>query len=141
MSEEIEIQYLMRERQRSIRRQMDVRQISLKAAALDAGLPYSTVLSYFPNAEGATEPAIIPVTALYKLTRALPADLLSLLLPDDFAIVRVPEGVDHSDVAARAMDYASTYAAARHPASEAGTDIGPTESANLASRFVALRAA
>lgn len=122
---------ILRDRQRTIRRMMDQRGISLKAVGLDSGMGYSTVLSYFPNPEGNAEPHVLSAAAIYRLTKALPADLLSLLLPDDFAIVRVPEGIDHSDLAARAMDYAATYSAARHPDSEAGVDLGPGESSVL----------
>ncbi len=121
---------IVRERQLAIRREMDRRGLSLKAIAMDSGLPYSSVVSYFPG-ERDREPATMPCSALFKLCGVLPADLISLLLPVGFAIVRVPEAIDHDELAADFDTYLRAKMDAHHPASEAGRDIGPTEGSTL----------
>jgi hypothetical protein len=121
---------IVRERQLAIRREMMRRGISLKALAHDSGIPYPTIISYFPG-ERDRDPATMPVSALFLLAGVLPADLLSLLLPDVFAIVHVGEGVDHDDLAAVCGDYLTAYTAARHPASESGVHIGAQETVRL----------
>lgn len=133
---------IVRDRQLAIRREMDRRGISLKAVSFDSGIPYPTIISYFPG-ERDREPATIPGGAIYALCegQALPADLLSVLLPDGFQIVRVSEGIDHDRIAEMAADYLATKNAAHHPESEAGRDLGPTEAATLTGKIVQLRAA
>lgn len=133
---------IVRERQRLIRREMNRRGIAIKAVQLDGGWKDpSTVLSYFP-ADKDKVPATMSVASLYRLltTKALPADLLSLMLPDGFAIVQVPEGIDYDDMAAGCLDYAAEHARARHPESECGVDIGPQEDIALGAKVVRLRA-
>lgn len=117
---------IIRQRQLVMRREMDRRGIALKAVSFDSGVPYATLLSYFPM-EGSRDPAVMPVSALYSLVGALPDDILSLLLPDGRLIVRVPEAVDHDEIAADMQDYLRWKQAAHHPESEAGREIGPTE--------------
>lgn len=121
---------IVRERQLAIRREMDRRGLSLKAIAMDSGLPYSSVVSYFPG-ERDREPATMPCSALFKLCGVLPADLISLLLPVGFAIVRVPEAIDHDELADAMVDYLATKQAAHRPDSECGPAIGPTEGSTL----------
>lgn len=120
---------IVRERQKAIRREIDRRGIAIKAIQLDAGWDTpSTVLSYFPgNPE--VEPAVMSVSALYRLidTKALPAELLSMLLPAGFAIIQVPEGINHEELATAAAEYLAAKNAAHHPESEAQRDIGPNE--------------
>jgi hypothetical protein len=109
---------------------MDRRGISIKAVQLDGGWETaSTVLSYFPAAPDAV-PATMSVASLYRLlsTRALPADLLSLLLPEGHAIVRVPEGIDYDEISSACRDFIDAKEKAHHPDSEAGREIGPGES-------------
>jgi hypothetical protein len=130
---------IVRERQLAVRREMDRRQISLKCVSADSGIPYPTVVSYFPGEKNKV-PHTMPVSALFALCRALPLDLLSMLLPDDVAILRVSEGADHDELAALCLDYAMTHTAARHPESEAGVDIGPNENRNLSEKVTRLGA-
>lgn len=133
---------IVRDRQRAIRREMDRRGISIKAVQYDGGWGNpSTVLSYFP-ADAGKEPAIMSVAALYRLlsTNALPADLLNLLLPDGFAIVHVPSGVDYDEISSLCRDFISAKDKAHHPDSEAGRDIGPSEQQDLDDKVVRLRA-
>jgi hypothetical protein len=123
---------IVRDRQLVIRREMDRRGISLKAVALDSGVPYPTVVSYFPG-EKDRQPATINGGALYLLVagEALPLDLLSLLLPTGYHIVRAPEAIDHDTLCQVASEYVAEKHRAHHPDSEAGRDIGPGEAGRL----------
>lgn len=132
---------ILKQRQCAMRREMDRRGIALKAVSFDSGIPYSTLLSYFPQ-EGGREPSLMSVEAQYALAEkdALPADILSLLLPSGKLIVSVPEGVDHDQVDQLCRDVTATKAAFHHPESEAGREIGPTEDKALRSKVARLRA-
>lgn len=129
---------IVRERQRGIRREMDRRGISLKAAAYDADMSVSTLTSYFHNEQ--RDPASLGVPGLYKLIegQALPLDLLSMLLPDGYQIVRAPEDVDHDGLCSAINEYSAMKDRAHHPESEAGRDIGPNEDAALREQITAI---
>lgn len=132
---------IVRERQKAIRREIDRRGIAIKAVALDGGWENtSTVLSYFP-ADGHAQPAIMSASALYRLFGALPTDLLSLMLPEGFAIVAVPEELDHDQVAPILAEYLRAKDDAHHPDSEAGREIGPGEDNVLRGKFARVKAA
>ena len=131
---------IVRERQKAIRRQINERQLSIKAIHLDAGWENaSSLLSYFPANQDA-EPAVMSVAALYRLLHsgALPADLLSMLLPEGMAIVRVPENIDHDKLADAFADYLKCKNDFHHPDSEAERDLGPNETAALNAKVVHL---
>jgi hypothetical protein len=133
---------VVRERQMAIRREMIRRGISVKQVQLDGEWKNpSTVLSHFPNPDGDQEPATMSVATLYRLiaTKALPTELLSMLLPDGFAIVPAPEGVDYDEISSVCRDFISEKDRFHHPESEAGRDLGPTEQARLATNIVTLR--
>jgi hypothetical protein len=134
---------ILRDRQCAMRREMDRRGLTLKAISFDSGIPYSTLLSYFPNEDGRCEPALMPVSAQYALCGHVPDDILSQLLPEGRRIVRVAEGLDHDEVAELLHDYLQTKERAHHPDSEAGREIGPGEDNVLRAKFarVAGRAA
>jgi len=120
--------------QRAIREQLDARGISLKVVAAQSGITYSSLCGYFPgNERGSTPraPTELPLSAIRKLHRALPADILNLLAPEGWAIVRLPCEVDFDEVDKVCRDFCATKAAAHHPESEAGRDIGPSEAAKL----------
>jgi hypothetical protein len=90
--------------QRVIREKLDERGISLKVVAAKSELPYSNICGYFPGNERGSTPkqsVELPVSALRRLCGALPNDLLNLLVPDGFAIVEVPAGIDYDDFSAR----------------------------------------
>jgi len=134
---------IVRERQRLIRRQMEKRGISIKAVQLDGGWETpSTVQSYFP-ADEKIEPATMSVAALYRLiaTKALPADLLSLLLPEGYLIVQAPVAVDHDEISEAVQDYLTAKERAHRADSECGPAIGPNEEKDLTAKVVRLRAA
>ena len=132
---------IVRDRQLAIRRELDRRGISLKAVSLDAGMSYSTVQSYFP-ADPNAAPAIMSVAALYRLlaSKAVPAELLSLLLPDGFVIVQVPAAVDYDDVSSLCQEYLERKERAHHPTSPAGREISDCEGRDLSAKVVRLGA-
>jgi hypothetical protein len=131
---------IVRERQKAIRRQIDERKLSIKAIHLDAGWENSSsLLSYFP-ADEAKEPATMSVAALFRLLdrKALPPDLLSILLPDSFVIIRKPEGIDHDEIAKAFADYLAAKNDAHRIDSECGPAIGPREQEALDAKVVHL---
>jgi hypothetical protein len=141
MRDNSDIVHLLKKNQCAMRREMDRRGLTLKVVGFDSGIPYSTLLSYFPDELAAREPALMPVSAQYQLCGAIPEDILSLLLPDGRRIVRVPEGVNHDEVAECLRDYLSTKDQAHHPESEDGREIGPTEDNVLRGKFAAVAGA
>lgn len=130
---------IVREIQLTIRRQLDQRGKSLKAIAYDSGIPYSTLLSYFPGDRDAV-PHAMPVAALRKLTGHIPAELLSLLLDDGWQIVRAPEDVDHDAIAEACIAYLTSKDRAHHPDSPAGRDIAECEDNILRGEFAKVTA-
>lgn len=130
---------IVRDRQLAIRRELDRRGISLKTIAFDAGIHYSTLLSYFPDAK--REPHLISGAAFYSLCGVLPPDLLSLLLPDGFQVVRAPEDVDHDQLADAMADYLAAKQHAHHPDSPDGREIAECEDAELCTRLAVVKAA
>lgn len=132
---------IVKQRQLTIRREMDRRGISLKAASLDSGIPYPTLASYFP-ADPHADPAQIPGGAIYSLAagKALPADLLSLLVPDGWAIIRAPEEIDHDELCDLAAEYVETKVAAHRANSPMGPEIAPCERDALDRKVIQLRA-
>lgn len=134
---------IVRGRQMAIRREMMRRGISVKQVQLDGEWKHpSTVLSHFPNPDGEQEPATMSVATLCRLLekKALPPELLSMLLPDGFAIVQASECVDYDDLSAACRDLIAEKDKAHHPESEAGRDLGPGEQAKLLSIVPRLRA-
>lgn len=119
---------IVREALLAIRAELDKRLIPHKVSASKAGVGVSTWLSWFP-ADGT--PQVPSLAFLPSLARALPGDLLSLLVPDGFHIVPDPSGIDYDDFAAGCIEFAAEHAKARHPNSECGVDIGPNEKNTL----------
>ena len=106
--------------------------LTLKAIALDSGIPESTLRTY------ASGSACMPVAALWKLFGVLPAELLSVPVPEGWCITQTA-APDHDDLAATCIDFAGAHARARHPASEHGVDIGPGEKRDLDGKATKLR--
>jgi hypothetical protein len=131
---------LVRQLQGTIRRQLDQRGIALKAISFDSGIGYSTLLTYFPAANSLVPASAIPMTAVRRLVGVIPADLLSLLLPDGWQIVRAPEAIDHDALSEHLVDYLAAKQAAHHPESEAGPAIGPNERQALDGKVVQITA-
>lgn len=140
MHDESTIVAVIRARQAAIRRELDRRQIAMKAVAQDSGIPYGTLLTYFP-ADGDKQPAQIPGSAIFALTPVLPSDLMSLLLPDGFQVVKAPEDINHDEIADIMADYLATKQHAHHPASPAGREISGCEDNVLDGKFTQVRRA
>lgn len=134
---------IMRSVQRAIRMGLDERGISLKVVSFESRIPYSTLCSYFPgNERGSVEraPVELPGSAIRRLCGAIPDDLLNLLAPDGFAIVRVPVGIDYDEVSKGCRDFLAAKEEAHHPESEAGREIGPGECKQLRGHVAKLKA-
>ena len=134
MSDSSTIVDVIRDRQKAMRRQMDERHISLKVVAYDSGVEHKTLLTYFP-ADPLKVPAQIPGSVIFALTGHIPADILSLLLPAGHLVVRVPEAVDHDEIAEALQDYLCEKERAHREDSPAGRDIAPCEDDTLRSKF------
>jgi hypothetical protein len=132
---------IVRERQIAIRREMQRRGIPLKQVEFDSGLPHASVASYFP-ADGERDPANMPISALFSLIagKALPLDLLSLLLPEGVLLIATPDDADHDAVCEAMHQYLADKAHAHRPDSPAGPAIAPCEDVALRSRLAAVRA-
>lgn len=131
---------IVKQRQKDIRREMDRRGIALKVVAMDSGVSYSTLASYFP-ADRDADPAQMPTGVLYDLCGHVPDDLLSLLLPVGRQIVQLPDDLDHDALSDLAADYLTTKAAAHKVDSPDGVEIAACEKRTLDAKVVALRAA
>lgn len=132
---------IVRVRQCGIRGELDRRGHHLKIIAGKSGIPYPTLLTYFPQ-EGGAKPVMLPTSALYALaaSEAIPLDLLSLLLPGGFLIVKAPEAVEHDEVEAACRDYLAAKGAAHRADSPAGERISDCENDNLNGKVAHLRA-
>lgn len=138
MRDETEI---TRDIQRVVREKLDEHGIALKVVSAKSRIPYSTLCGYFPGRErGSTprQPVELPLSAFRQLHGAIPECLLNLLIPEGWADVRVPVGVDFDEVDELCRDFSARKAAAHHPESEAGRDLGPSETNDLASNVVLL---
>lgn len=132
---------IVRERQCAIRREMDRRGILLKQVQLDGEWEtVSTVASYFPSPESKQQPATMSAAALHRLirTKALPLDLLSLMLPDGFQIVRAPEEIDHDEVERMCREYLEAKGKAHRQDSPNGREIADCERMTLDNKVVQL---
>jgi hypothetical protein len=112
--------------------------MSLKAISEISGIPYSTLRSY---AGHNGETAEMPVSAVHKLAGVIEPELLSLLLPDGMAIIRIPEGVDLDQAAQDMRDFLDLKAKAHHPQSPDGREISECESAELHGKVAQIKGA
>jgi hypothetical protein len=138
MSRNPKIVEQMRDRQKRVFRiAMDPQRfgLTLKMIEADSGLGYDSLRNY---ASGDT---IMPLTALDALVGVIPDELLSLLLSEDRAIVRVPEGIDHDAIAEWMVEYLAAKQEAHRPESPAGREIAPCEDNVLRGKFAKVKAA
>jgi hypothetical protein len=80
----------------------------------------------------------MPITAVDALVDVIPDELLSLLFSAGRAVVRIPDEIDHDEIAPAFGDYLNHKHQFHHPESECGPAIGPTEDAVLRGKVVAL---
>lgn len=139
MHPNLDIRQVLKARQALMRRELDRRGISLKGISYDSGIPYDTLISYFPPEGAEREAAIMPVSAQFALCDAIPDDILSLLLPDGRLIVKAPEAINHDEIAEAVHDWLQTKERAHHPESECGREIGPGEDNVLRGKFARVR--
>lgn len=118
---------IVKERQSAMRAALEECGMSFKVIASNSGIPYTTLLSYFPDARANAEPAMMPVSALVKLIGIVPEKIISLSLPDTHQVLRVPAGVDHDEFEMGCRDYLATKGMAHRPDSPAGRDISACE--------------
>lgn len=109
--------------------------LTIKMIAADSGLNVNSVRNY---AAGETE---MPLSALDALVEVLPDELLSLLLPADRVILRVPDGVDYDEYEKHFRTFLRVKGEAHHPASPAGRDIAGCEESALDLALAPLRLA
>jgi hypothetical protein len=90
-------------------REAQARGLTLKVIAIDSGLGYTTVQSY------ARGEAAMSVPALVNLIGVIPADLISMLFPDGWQLVPIPEDINHDEFCDLITDYRRTKDDARKP--------------------------
>jgi hypothetical protein len=99
----------------------------------ETGLSLSVIGQYARGETAVSGPSLI------KLFGVIPDSLLSLLLPDGRAIVRVPTDVDFDDVEAACRDFLATKGASHHPDSPDQRDVSSCEEEALGVKVVQLR--
>jgi transcriptional regulator with XRE-family HTH domain len=120
-----------------IRSEIDARGLHNKVLAGKAGVAVTTWLSWFPG--GTREPQVPSLASLAGLARALPTDLLNLLVPDGYHIVKAPDDLDHDKIEDLCRDYVATKAQAHHKDSPAGREISDCERSLLDVKVIPLR--
>jgi transcriptional regulator with XRE-family HTH domain len=119
---------VMRETLLTIRDELDQRGVIHKVLAAKAGVGTTTWFSWFPQNGTPQVPSLAFLPALAK---ALPGDLLSLLVPDGFHIVPDPEGLDYDEFSAGCRAFIDAKEQAHHPESPAGRDLSECEQEKL----------
>lgn len=130
---------VMRDALFAIRAELDDRKLHQKVLAGKAGVSTSTWLSWFPVPGGQKEPQVPSLAMLPALARALPADLLSWLVPDGFHIVPDPEGVDFDEFAEGCHAFLKRKSEAHREDSPAGPAISDCERNDLNVVMIPLR--
>jgi len=110
------------------------RGITHKVVHYETGLSLSIIGQY---ARGETA---MGMSAALKIRKAVGAELFSMLLDDGDYLVEANADIDHDDLAAGCIEYASAHARARHPESPAGVDIAPCEHETLSGHAAKLAA-
>lgn len=101
----------------------------------DTGLP-TTSLSEWAN--GKAKLSLVALLAIAEIPD-FPLELLSLIMPSNIALVRIPSGIDYDEVSSACREFIDAKDKAHHPESEAGRDLGPTEQADLNQKVVSIR--
>jgi hypothetical protein len=110
--------------------------LSLKIIQLDTGIPYGTLRSYVSG-------TAMPVSALLKLAKVIPAHLINLMLdPGGKALTDAePDEADLDDAVIAGLELAIKWAKARHPRSSSGIAIDHTERPDIERAVAAATAA
>lgn len=110
-------------------------QKTLDAIAKDCKANVSTIGAW---ASGQNALTLFAVKVLLRADYMAP--YLSRLFEPELHALKSVMAIDHDDTAGKCIDYSAEYAKARHPASEWGVDIGPTEEKRLKTKAARLRA-
>lgn len=131
---------IIRQRQLDVRSEIEARGFHLKVVASKSGIPYPTLLTYFPADMRAT-PVQIPGGAIYALieSRALPSDILSMLTPAGWALIEIPEEYDHDEIEDACRDVLEAKGAAHHKDSPGGREITDCEREVIDLKVIQLR--
>lgn len=102
-------------------------QLTSEKIAEKAGVSKSAVDAWACGRNG------LSLWAIKKLLRVpgFSPYLSRLFAPEDYALVGTSCEEDHAAYAEKCIDFTGRYMAARHPKSEAGVEIGPTENRDL----------
>lgn len=106
--------------------------LTKKAISAESEIGYDSICDY---ANGETE---MSLSAMVRLIGVLPNELLSLLLPEGQAIVAIPDGIDHDELAGAMQDYLLTKGQAHREDSPAGPAIADCEREVLDRKVVML---
>jgi hypothetical protein len=109
--------------------------LPLKAISIDSKLGYTTVLSHARGEAGMSLACFN-----HYIQGGLPTELLSMLLPEGFQVIKAAEAIDHDELARMAHDYLAEKTAAHCPNSPAGRDISDCEAVKLGEKAHALKA-
>lgn len=133
-----EITRRQREIQSTIAEELKAGGYTIKALARKSNIPDSTLRSYFPT--DGTDPAQMPVSALFMLIGAVPSSLLSLLLPDGWQVLQAPEDVDHDELCRAMEDYLAEKSLAHAVDSPGGREIVEEEDSRLRGKLAVVQA-
>lgn len=103
-------------------------------------LHYATGLSLSIIGQYARGETAMGMPAALKVRQVVGAELFTMLFDDGDYLVEASKGLDHDDLAAGCIEYASAHAQARHPNSPAGVDIAECEEETLNGKAAKLHA-
>lgn len=106
-------------------------QLTIGDIAEQAKLPKPTVDAW---AQGRNALSLWGLKKLLRV-KGLAPFLSRLFGPEAHALVCVPTGINHDEIAEACETYLSAKNKAHHPESEAGREIGPREDADLRQKF------
>lgn len=101
----------------------------------DTGLPTTSLSEW---ATGKAKMSLVGMLAIAQI-EDFPCELLSLVMPDGMAVVRIPAGIDHDECERACRDFLTAKGEAHHPESEAGREIGPNEDQTLRTKEARLK--
>ena len=101
---------------------------------------YATGLSLSIIGQYARGETAMGMPAALKVRKVVGAELFTMLFDDGDYLVEAAKELNHDDLAAGCIEYASTHAKARHPNSPAGVEIAPCEEGDLNGKAATLRA-
>lgn len=111
--------------------------LCLKAISDKSNVPYNSIRSY---AGSGCATVAMPVPVLLKLVDVIPDELLSRLTQLVMrCMVKLPAEMDFDDVSDACRAFIAAKDRFHHPESEAGRELGPTETAELGCQIVQLR--